>query len=74
MMVELLLLDLSLPRDSPLMAYGVVGGQWKAWTKHQAARALRQVVATAGLPPTKYALHSLRTGGATYLQAARSVS
>lgn len=68
-MVELLSLYTFLPSCAPLVAFGVGQGKWAMWTKHQATRALRQVVALAGLQPEEYALHSLRIGGATYLAA-----
>lgn len=68
-MIELLSLYSWLPSRAPLVAFGVGGGQWAMWTKHQATVALRQVVALAGLPPEEYALHSLRIGGATHLAA-----
>lgn len=39
------------------------------WTQHQAAAALRKVVALAGAQAEEYALHSLRIGGAMHVQA-----
>lgn len=68
-MVELMLSYPSLSPSAPLVAVGADGSRWTLWTKHQATSALRQVVALAGMPPSEYALHSLRIGGATYLAA-----
>lgn len=68
-MVELLSCYPSLPPHAPLVAFDVGQEAWSMWSKHQATRALRQVVSLAGLPPEEFALHSLRIGGATYLAA-----
>ena len=67
--VELLLSFSFLPQHAPLIAFGTGGVSWSMWTKHKATIALRQVVSLAGLQPVEYALHSLRTGGATHLSA-----
>ena len=39
------------------------------WPPQQATTALREVVALAGVRTEKYALHSLRIGGATHVSA-----
>ena len=68
-MIELLSCYMFLPSHAPLVAFGIGSGRWAMWTKSQAEKALRQVVALAGWQLTDYALHSLRIGGATFLAA-----
>ena len=69
LMIELLSHTHTLPPHAPLVTYRSADGRWKWWTQRQATKALREVVALAGVPPQEYALHSLRIGGATHLSA-----
>ena len=73
-MVELLSCFRPLPSRTPLVAFGVDGGRWTMWTKHQAESALRQVLSLAGLQPSEHALRSLRIGGATHLATGGGVA
>lgn len=66
LMIKLLLCCPSLPSHARLVSVGAGAGGWCLWSKHRVVLALRQVVASAGLPPAEYALHSLRIGGAKY--------
>ena len=66
-MIELMSCYTLLPPSAPLVPFGTGGGKWSMWSQAQATKALRQVVAGAGLQPDEYALHSLRIGGATHL-------
>ena len=67
--VELLSCYLFFPASAPLVAFGCGSGRWSTWTQAQATRALRQVLSAARVQPRKYALYSLRFGGATHLSA-----
>ena len=67
LMVELISRYLSLPSSAPLVSFGIGNSRGVMWTKQQATAALRAVVASAGVRVEEYALHSLRTGGATHL-------
>ncbi len=69
LMVQLLVEYMSLAPDAPLASYLHDDGIRSVWTQAQATRALREIVATAGMPPNEFALHSLRIGGATQISA-----
>ncbi len=69
LMIELMSCYLFLPSSAPLVAFIVGNGRWSMWTQHQSTKALRKVVALAGVRAEEYALHSLRIGGATHLSA-----
>ena len=67
LMIKLLSSGMFLPSHAPLAALGTARDNWSVWTQARATGALRRVVALAGFAADKYALHSLRIGGATFL-------
>ncbi|CAM9770435.1 unnamed protein product, partial [Sphacelaria rigidula] len=61
LVIELMSLSVSYPAEAPLMTYDTRdSGELLVWNRYDAAAALRQVVALAGLPPAEFALHTLR--------------
>ena len=70
LMIELMSICTFVPSHASLAAYGTARDNWSVWAQ---ARALRGVVALAGLPADEYALHSLCIGGATFLSAGGGV-
>ena len=72
-MVELLSCHPTLPADAPLSSYRS-GREVKVVKYSQALRSFRELVEKAGRNPKKFALHSLRIGGASTLAAGGEVS
>ena len=72
LMVELMSCHRSLPASAPLSSYSC-GKSVRVLRYGHALRAFRDLVANAGRRPERFALHSLRIGGATTLAAGGDV-
>lgn len=73
LMVELLSCHPTLSDSAPLSSYRSGQGV-QVWKYDQALRAFREIVEMSGRDPKKFALHSLRIGGASTLAAGGDVS
>ena len=72
LMVELMASGITLPESAPLSSY-TCGNVVRVWQYGQALRVLREVVVQSRGEPSDFALHSLRVGAATKLEAGGDV-